>query len=121
MHETMQLAGIHDPNFSVDILASLKAYENCLKKMATAGDKTCIIHVGMQTTNISIVKSGILIFTRSMQNDETKDLAANIVFETRRSLDYFLEQSGEDKVSRVLLSGGPSSVESIREAINQFA
>ncbi|MBU1105733.1 MAG: pilus assembly protein PilM [Candidatus Riflebacteria bacterium] len=117
--ETLQESGISCANFSVDILASVKAFESACKKHAEGEENTGIIHVGAQTTNISVVKSGILIFTRSMQNDEEKISPEKISFEARRSFDYFLEQSRESKISRIILSGGPSSDEVFRQSIGK--
>jgi Tfp pilus assembly PilM family ATPase len=104
--QVLREAGIHNVNYSVDILASIKSAELWLMKHAESCDKTAIIHIGAQTTNISIIRAGILIFTRSMLNKENKISAEKICFEAKRTFEYFLENSREDKISRILLSGG---------------
>lgn len=117
--EILQEAGISEANFSVDVLASVKAHESWLKNLAKAEECSGIIHVGAQTTNISVVKSGRLIFTRSMQNGEENISPEKISYEARRSFDYFLEQSKEGKLSRVILSGGPSGDKAFRLAVGK--
>ena len=105
--DVLQHAGLANVAMSVDLLACAKAFANQIHLSGEAGDKTAIIHLGAQSTILLVLKSGQVIFTRSMRNDPTRDLAENTVAEAGRSFAYFLEQSGEGSISRVLLSGGP--------------
>ena len=100
--------GLANVAISVDLLACAKAFANQIHLTTEAGNKTGIIHLGAQSTSISVLKAGQVIFTRSMLNDPRKDLAEHTVSEAGRSFTYFLEQSGEGSISRVLLSGGPA-------------
>jgi Tfp pilus assembly PilM family ATPase len=99
--------GILSANFSIDVLGLAKTLERTAGSDDSPPQCTGIIHLGALSTIIMVVKAGVPIFVRSMLNDAEKDLAENTVFEAHRSFEYFLEQSKESGLRRVVLSGGP--------------
>ena len=116
--EIMEEVGITDPNFSVDILGLVKALESSVREIGKNDEKTVLFHVGAQITIIAILRGTDLCFIRWLVNDPGMDPVANLVFEAGRSFAYFLEQSKEDKLRRILLSGGRTDIEALGQALS---
>lgn len=117
--EILPQAGFKSPDFSVDFLASAKAFESFLKIAVNNGESIGIIHIGKQTTDALVINSGRLIYTMSWGNDQKDDQGATTAFQAKRSYEYYLEQSGEEKLSCVFLAGIPAYSASLRDKVSE--
>jgi Tfp pilus assembly PilM family ATPase len=109
-----------NPNFSVDVLGQIKAFASDeAKSHSITDEKIGIIHVGVLTSSIMVVRNGKLIFVRHMLNDPEKDLIENTLYETERSFAYFYENSGVSVLDQLLISGRFAKDELLRKKASE--
>ena len=86
--DVLSSSGIKPEMVDVDTIAAINALENSFMQTTDSqegGEVVAIIDCGARTTSISILKSGVLMFTRNIPkagNDITKRIADTLNYET---------------------------------------
>ena len=113
--EILKQAGATTEIVDVDTIASINALENSIsqtKDSQEGGEVVALIDSGARTTNISVLKSGVLMFTRNIP------IAGNNITQMIMNvLKQEFEQAEQTKVSEAEVSMGDAGGNEISEVV----
>ncbi len=121
--EVLKQSGISVEIIDVDTIAAINALENSIQQTAGSqegGEVVAIIDTGARTTNISVLKSGILMFTRNIP------IAGNNITQSIMNvMKQEFEQAEQIKVNEAEVSigdaGGNEVAEVVKNTVEELA
>jgi len=120
--EVLKSSGVQAEIVDVDTIAAINALENSIMETAGSqegGEVVAIIDTGARTTNISVLKSGILMFTRNIP------IAGNQVTQALMKMNQEFDQAEAIKIQEGEVAigdtGGNEVAELVKDTVEELA
>jgi len=120
--EVLKGSGVQAEIVDVDTIAAINALENSIMETAGSqegGEVVAIIDTGARTTNISVLKSGILMFTRNIP------IAGNQVTQALMKMNQEFDQAEAIKIQEGEVAigdtGGNEVAELVKDTVEELA
>ncbi|MHB9094395.1 MAG: type IV pilus biogenesis protein PilM [Eubacteriales bacterium] len=116
--------GLHPRVIDIEPLTLFRAMKKLNPGMLPSDGSYAVINIGSASTNISVFKGSRLLFTRTAGIGGQKlseiltPMIGELVTEVRRSLEYYLAQYREQKISHIFMTGGGTQQEGLTSYIN---
>lgn len=120
--EVLKASGVQAEVIDVDTIAAINALENSIMQTAGSqegGEVVAIIDTGARTTNISVLKSGILMFTRNIP------IAGNQITQNIMKMNQEFDQAEAIKIQEAEVAigdtGGNEIASLVKDTVEELA